>query len=86
MPQAAEARRGVSAMVRWAERIIMLWDRASGEAASSWVRVQPAQPVPRITRFGLGLEEEGLFLERAEEKRFWAVDGVEVGVAGRESV
>jgi hypothetical protein len=60
--QAAEARRGVRAMVRVGERMRMLCVFVSGDEAfpRSWASVQPAQPVPSIMR--VGLEFGGLMM------------------------
>ena len=46
MEQAAEARRGVRAMVRWGEMRMIFVLVLGGERDCA--RVQPAQPVPRI--------------------------------------
>lgn len=58
MEQAADARRGVRAMVRVGDRMRMLCVLARGESLwpSSWARVHPAQPVPRMARVGLLLK------------------------------
>lgn len=53
MPQAALASRGVSAMVRAGESTITSCVCSSAEEESSWSRVKPAQPVPRMARTGL---------------------------------
>jgi hypothetical protein len=59
IPQAAEARRGVRAVVRVGERKVIVCMVERGECARRVVRGVVDQPVPIMRMFGLVFWEEG---------------------------